>query len=108
MDPGVVLRRARRRAGLSQRDLARKARVPQSTVARIESGLIDPRASTLDELLAHCGEELAALPRIGVGVDRTLIASTIALSPRQRLRNLATYAKFFARIEGRSRKPKRR
>lgn len=34
----ALLREARRSAGLSQRALAEKAGVPQSTVARIESG----------------------------------------------------------------------
>lgn len=88
---------ARRRAGLTQRDLSRRAGVPQSTIARIESGQIDPRASTLDRLLRECGEELATQRRLGLGVDRTLIRPLLELTPKERLevatksaRNLAT------------------
>ncbi|SCL24924.1 Helix-turn-helix domain-containing protein [Micromonospora nigra] len=38
LDLGVLLRAARRRADLSQRELAVRSGVPHSTVARIESG----------------------------------------------------------------------
>lgn len=78
--------------------------MPQSTIARIESGLIDPRATTLDALLRACGDELASVPCIGVGVDRTLIRSMLRLSPRERLENLATFAAFLEKIRGRARR----
>ena len=55
MDARAVLRTERRRAGLTQRELARRTGVPQSTVARIERGQTDPRASTLNTLLIGCG-----------------------------------------------------
>ena len=42
--------RDRRKAKLSQRDLALVAKVPQSTVARIESGKVSPRPGTLKKL----------------------------------------------------------
>ncbi|MGC9261457.1 MAG: helix-turn-helix transcriptional regulator [Phycisphaerae bacterium] len=42
--------RDRREAKLSQRDLALAAKVPQSTVARIESGKFSPRPGTLKKL----------------------------------------------------------
>ena len=42
--------RDRRKAKLSQRDLALAAKVPQSTVARIESGKFSPRPGTLKKL----------------------------------------------------------
>ncbi|HME68625.1 MAG TPA: helix-turn-helix transcriptional regulator [Myxococcota bacterium] len=40
--PGGLLREARVRAGLTQRDLAWRARTSQSVVARIEQGRSDP------------------------------------------------------------------
>jgi len=55
-----VLRTERRRAGLTQRALAQRTSVPQSTIARIESGHTDPRASTLNSLLIGCGSSMAA------------------------------------------------
>ena len=42
--------RDRRKAKLSQRELALAAKVPQSTVARIESGKFSPRPKTLKKL----------------------------------------------------------
>ena len=47
-DAGELLRRARRIARLSQRELAERAGVPLATLARIESGTTaDPRVRTL-------------------------------------------------------------
>lgn len=58
MDARRLLRTERQRAGLSQRDLAARIGVPQSTIARIELGQTDPRASTLNTLLVGCGRSL--------------------------------------------------
>lgn len=80
-----MLRHARRSAGLSQRELAERAGVPQSTVARIEGGDVDPRVSTLAKLLQTSGYGLEALPALGVGVDRTQIVERLKLSPRERI-----------------------
>ena len=55
---GGLLTSARVRAGLSQRELAARAGVAQSTVARIESGHADPAFSTLERLLAAAGLEM--------------------------------------------------
>jgi transcriptional regulator with XRE-family HTH domain len=86
MDAAGMLRDARRRAGLSQRALAARARVPQPTVARIESGVVVPRVDTLDRLLAGCGLGLESGERPGTGVDRTQIRRLLAIPPRERLR----------------------
>lgn len=45
------LRSYRLRTGLTQMQLAAKAKVSQSLIARIEAGDIDPRASTLKKIL---------------------------------------------------------
>jgi transcriptional regulator with XRE-family HTH domain len=84
MDAGRVLRQARRRAGLTQRQLAEKAGVPQSAIARIESRAVIPRVDTLDRLLEGCGEGLESAPRPGRGVDRTLFK--VQLPPGERAR----------------------
>lgn len=76
MMPGaVVLREARQSAGLSVRGLAAAAGVAYSTVARIESGRLDPTTGMLSRLLeaAGCQLELAAVrvpvPRLADLVD---------------------------------------
>ena len=81
-----ILRGARRRAGLSQRELARLAGVPQTHIAKIESGVVIPRIDTLDHLLSICGETVEAVPRRGRGVDGTVMAELLDLSPRDRAR----------------------
>lgn len=54
-----TVRRLRRIADLSQRELARRAGVSQSTVARIEAGTVLPTLTMLDRLLAVANLELA-------------------------------------------------
>lgn len=100
-----MLRAARRRAGLSQRELARRAGVPQSAVARIENGTVVPRVDTLDRLLAICGEGLEAVARKGIGIDRSLIRERLKRTPRQRLEEAAQASEGFARMRGRGRRP---
>lgn len=85
MEAATALRSARREAGLSQRALARRARVPQPAIARIEQGRVTPRVDTLNHLLAACGRELTLTSRRGEGVDRTVIRELLKLSPRARL-----------------------
>ena len=55
-----LLKLARRQSGLSQRALAAAAGVPHSTVARIESGTMQPTLPLLYRILAAAGLE----PRI--------------------------------------------
>ncbi len=83
--PGRLLRYARRKAGLTQAELGERAGVPQSVIARIESGASTPRFDTLDRLLNACGYALELAPRIGVGVDRTLMEPALEVSARDRL-----------------------
>jgi len=88
VDVGATVRKARRRAGLSQRALAARTGVAQPTIARIERGQDDPRLQTVERLLNACDESIEALPRAGIGVDRSEIRELLALSPRQRLMSL--------------------
>ena len=85
MDAGALLKEARHRAGLTQRRLADLSGVAQPLIARIESRSSDPRFATLDRLLRSCGLDIRLGPRLGIGVDRTVIRGLLALTPRQRL-----------------------
>ncbi|MGH2772528.1 MAG: helix-turn-helix domain-containing protein [Actinomycetota bacterium] len=86
MDFGKVLRESRRKAGLSQRQLARLAGVAQPAIARLESGRAVPRVDLLDRLLKACGVVLEPAPRPGLGVDTTGMVENLVLSPERRLR----------------------
>ena len=54
-----MLRAARQRAGLSQRELAERAATSQPAVNRYERGRVQPRADVLQRLLAACDTDLA-------------------------------------------------
>lgn len=83
----TMLRTARRRAGLSQRELARRAGVPQPTISRIERGIVSPSADTLMRLLRDLGMELELMDRPKENdVDRSLIRENLKKSPAERAR----------------------
>jgi transcriptional regulator with XRE-family HTH domain len=99
MDIADQVRRARQAAGLSQRELAERAGMPQSTVARVEGRRIDPRWSTAARLLRAAGHESVLLPRPGEGVDRSLIREMLKLTPLERIEATAAEASFLDMIE---------
>ncbi len=53
---------ARKAANLTQAELAERAGLSRMTVQRLESGSLDPRLSTLQELARALDMQLQALP----------------------------------------------
>lgn len=90
---------------MSQSNLARKTGMKQPAISRIESGAIVPRVDTLSKLLRACGEDLEARPRIGMGVDRTVMALNLKQAPDQRLRGGVFSYNAVARMMQSPRKP---
>lgn len=62
-DAGVLVREERLRRGVTQRILARQARVAQSVISRIETGAQHPTTEQLDSILAALGRELVLRTR---------------------------------------------
>lgn len=98
-----LLLEARRRANLSQRDLAARAGTTQSVVGRIEAGIANPNVATLEKLLAAAGfGVMVELQPLAPGdpvimaykrdVDRTLLRENLRRSPEQRVRALQSLA----------------
>src|ERR1051325_5187687 len=84
----ALLLDARRRARLSQRQLARRARTAQSVVARIELGATRPTTETLERLVHAAGFELALTLRPRAVLDRQMLDDVpriLRLSPGGRL-----------------------
>jgi transcriptional regulator with XRE-family HTH domain len=102
-DAAAMLRMARRRAGLSQRELARRADVPQPTVSRIERGRISPSLDTLGPLIEACGMALEVVERPGAGVDRGQIEDGLRRSPRERLEYAVASARAIGSLRARAR-----
>jgi transcriptional regulator with XRE-family HTH domain len=80
------VREARKRAGLTQAQLAAKAGTTQSAIARVETDAQAPTLEQLTKLLRACGFDLAI--RL-VRADPELplhVADALARSPEQRVR----------------------
>ena len=97
-----LIKNARRKAALTQRQLAARSGVAQPVIARVESGRSKPAFATLEKLLSACGMTLE-LRRVsgsepGAGVDRTLIREMLKLSPAQRLRVATASANNLSRL----------
>jgi transcriptional regulator with XRE-family HTH domain len=85
--PGTLLREARRRHGVSQRQLAARAGTTQSAISRIEKDRISPSFQTLRELLYLLGEDLTLGSEVrDPGVDRTLNQRSLTLQPETRVK----------------------
>src|SRR5687768_6795539 len=85
VNAGRLLRQARARAALSQRDLAERSGISQPMISAIERGLQDPRHGTLDKLLRACGQELDLVLTAGEGVDATQFVMGLRTSPQARV-----------------------
>lgn len=94
MNSALLVREARLRTGLTQRELAERLGTTQSVVSRWESGGVHPSAETLSSIIEACGLELhVALTEIDRG-DAALIERTLGLTPEQRLDELVRTVEF--------------
>jgi len=59
--------------------------IAQPAIARIEREGVSPTVETLERLLAGTGYSAELAPRLGVGVDRTLIREMLQRTPEDRL-----------------------
>jgi transcriptional regulator with XRE-family HTH domain len=83
---GELLRDVRRRHGLTQRQLAARARTSQAAISRVERELVSPSVATLASWLDLMGEELRLdAEQIDYGHDRTLNALNLRLTPEERI-----------------------
>jgi transcriptional regulator with XRE-family HTH domain len=98
---GDLLREARRRHGLTQEQLAARARTSQAAISRIERGLVSPSVATLASLLDLMGEDLrlSAEP-IDYGHDVALLRQNLARTPAERIAFAASVANFVLRNRG--------
>jgi transcriptional regulator with XRE-family HTH domain len=99
VEPGELLRSVRRRHGLTQADLARRAGTSQPVISAYEHGRRDPSFGTLERLVEAAGEHLRIGAESGNGgpppardaaeharrlVDVLLLAEAIPARPRPR------------------------
>jgi predicted transcriptional regulator len=94
MSPAILVREARRQAGLTQVELAERAGTTQPVIARLERGDANPTFETLERVLHAAGHrlELTAVEQGLVTVDESLIRQQLALSPAERVREFDALA----------------
>lgn len=80
-----LVREARKRAGLTQTELAERTGTTQSAIARLERGRGHPTMQRISELVAACGLELQVRLVPADDHDWGLVARNAALAPEDRL-----------------------
>ena len=71
-----TLKTARESKGLSQRELSKKAGVPQGHISKIENGAVDLRLSSLVALARVLDLELTLVPRKAVSAVKSIVRSS--------------------------------
>lgn len=82
-----LLKKARKKKGISQEELGQKMNIPQSHISKIESGKIDLQTSNLLEIARLLDLELMLIPRQQVPMIKALLNESDAdeTAPRYRL-----------------------
>lgn len=94
MDGGQLIREARRRAGLTQAELAARLGTSQPAVARWESGRVSPTVDTLARAVRTCGFEVVARLVPVDEYDWTLVEQNLRRTPEQRFDKAVRAARF--------------
>jgi transcriptional regulator with XRE-family HTH domain len=101
MSPGELLREARRRHGLTQAQLAARARTSQAAISRIERDLVSPSVATLASLLDLVNEELVLEAReVDWGHDKTLLEDNLRRTTDERFRRGVSFSRWVERNRG--------
>lgn len=87
MRGGTLVREARRRAGLTQVDLAGRTGTTQPAIARLESGDSEPSFRRVSAAVRACGFELVPILREADESDWSVAAGNLSLTPQQRVEN---------------------
>ncbi len=90
MDASREIREARRRAGLTQAELARRSGTSQATLSAYENGRKEPSVSTLTRILGAAGAQLTVEPGPFAANGRVLeqVIELAALLPTRHERTL--------------------
>jgi transcriptional regulator with XRE-family HTH domain len=95
----LLIRKARTDAGLTQAELASRARLTQSAVARLERAGANPTIATLANVIAASGHRLvlAAEPH-RPSFDEGQLLERLAMTPAERLANFTASHRNLSRM----------
>lgn len=88
---GELVREARKRAGITQRELAERAGVSQPAIARLESGRTGPSLEDVQRLMRLCG--FALLVELAPYDDSDTVQARPGSPAEDRLERLLTTTK---------------
>ena len=94
MTSADLLKTVRRRHGLTQKQLAARARTSQAAISRIERGLVSPSVDMLANLVDLMGEEL----QLGSGLvdwghDEAMLRQNLEHTPEERIERQASWSR---------------
>jgi transcriptional regulator with XRE-family HTH domain len=87
-----LVREARKRAGLSQRELAEEAGTTQSAIARLETGRSTPSFDSVLRLVRLCGLDLDVMLVERDDSDWVQARELRDLAPQQRLERMSRFS----------------
>lgn len=94
MTAAEIIKLTRRLKRWSQKQLALAAGVPQSTIARWESGRVSPRVDSMQRVLEAAGIVAKVQLVVSDLTDLDQIRERLSWTPRQRLRYLTDMVAF--------------
>jgi transcriptional regulator with XRE-family HTH domain len=89
-----LVREARKRAGLTQAELAARTGTTQSAIARIEGGAVSPSLAHLTELVQAAGFDIDVRLVPYDDHDLSMALRNRTLTPEQRLENMLAFQRF--------------
>ncbi|MEJ7796220.1 MAG: helix-turn-helix transcriptional regulator [Nocardioides sp.] len=95
-----LVREARKRAGLTQRELAERAGTTQSAIARLERGRSTPSFDAVIRLVRACGLDLHVALLEYDDSDWMLALDALRMSPSERIAYAVDMANTMNRIQG--------
>jgi transcriptional regulator with XRE-family HTH domain len=98
-----LVREARRRAGLSQRQLAERAGTTQSAIARLETGRSTPSFDTVLRLVRLCGLDLDVMLVERDDSDWAQAMDMLSLTPAERIADGIRTTNIMLKIQGAAR-----
>jgi transcriptional regulator with XRE-family HTH domain len=95
-----LVREARKRAGLSQRELGERAGTTQSAIARIETGRSTPSFDAVLKLVRLCGFDLDVMLVERDATDWVQAEDLLVLTPAERVADGVRTANVMLKIQG--------
>ncbi len=99
MRPDLLIRDARRAAGLTQAELAARLGISQSAIAKLEREGSNPTVETLDRTLRATGFRLQLIAPAWGGIDISLIHQALKRTPAERITSTEAMHKDMRRLQ---------